>query len=171
MPATIFRQPPSLYRLDINHIFATSQDFIIFVKIKNQLRCFFITNKRLSLSFPFGLPTASTISCKIICSSRQLEIPGSHMITSTTSHSKIIVFKTCKLPYLYANIYLSICFPTCFNGVVCLLYIFSLIQITFIFFVYENNLIIVVQAQRKSHSRDRMVVGFIATYAINAYHI
>jgi hypothetical protein len=44
-------------------------------------------------------------------------------------------------------------------------------QITFVFFVDENNLIIVVQAHRKSHSRDRMVVGFIATYAINAYHI
>jgi hypothetical protein len=108
LPATIFRQPPSLYRLDINHIFATSQDFIIFVKIKNQLRCFFITNKRLSLSFPFGLPTASTISCKIICSSRQLEIPGSHMITSTTSHSKIIVFKTCKIASLSLCKYLPV---------------------------------------------------------------
>ena len=101
MPATVFRQPPSLYRLDVENIFATSQDFIIFVKIKNQLRCFFITNKRLSLPFPFELPTASTISCKIICTSRQQRIPGSHMITSTTSHSKIVVFKTCKIASLF----------------------------------------------------------------------
>jgi hypothetical protein len=56
--------------------------------------------ERLSLPFPFELPTASTINCKIICSSRQQRIPGSHMITSTTSHSKIIVFKTCKIASL-----------------------------------------------------------------------
>ena len=100
LPVTVFRKPPSLYRLDVDRIFGNSQDFIIFVKIKNQLRCFVITNKRLSLPFPFDLPTASTINCKIICSSRQQRIPGSHMITSTTSHSKIIVFKTCKIASL-----------------------------------------------------------------------
>ena len=50
-------------------------------------------------------------------------------------------------------------------------YIISRIQITFIFFVYDYNLIIVVQAHRKSRGRDRMVVGFIATYVINANHI
>ena len=126
MPADVFRQPPSLYRLDVDHIFATSQDFIIFVKIKNELRCFFITNKRLSLPFPFELPTASKISCKIICTSRQQRIPGSHMITSTTSHSKIIVFKTCKTASLSLCKYLLVyLFPTCFNGVVGLLYNFS----------------------------------------------
>jgi hypothetical protein len=50
-------------------------------------------------------------------------------------------------------------------------YIISRIQITFIFFVYDYNLIIVVQGHWKSRGRDRMVVGFITTYVINANHL
>ena len=50
-------------------------------------------------------------------------------------------------------------------------YIISHIQITFNFFVYDYNLIIVVQGHRKSRGRDRMVVGFITTYVINANHL
>jgi hypothetical protein len=53
----------------------------------------------------------------------------------------------------------------------CVCYIISRIQITFIFFVYDYNLIIVVQGHRKSRGRDRMVVGFITTYVINANHL
>ena len=65
---------------------------------------------------------------------------------------------TCLSAFLLVSMALWVC------------YIISHIQITFIFFVYDYNLIIMVQAHRKGRSRDRMVVGFIATFAISTYH-
>jgi hypothetical protein len=66
---------------------------------------------------------------------------------------------TCLSAFLLVSMALWVC------------YIISRIQITFIFFVYDYNLIIVVQGHRKSRGRDRMVVGFITTYVINANHL
>ncbi|XP_052088860.1 phytanoyl-CoA hydroxylase interacting protein-like isoform X2 [Mytilus californianus] len=94
LPVTVDRQPPSLYRLYANLIFKDEKHFIVFVKVKYQLRCYIINGRCFNMKFPFELPSASSVECKILCTCRQQQIEGSIWVASTVSHSHVIRFKT-----------------------------------------------------------------------------
>ncbi|CAC5404671.1 unnamed protein product [Mytilus coruscus] len=61
LPVTIHRQPPSLYRLDVNLMFTSGKDFIVFVRAKKQLRCFIVSGRCFNNMFPFEFPSASSV--------------------------------------------------------------------------------------------------------------
>ncbi|VDH90364.1 Hypothetical predicted protein [Mytilus galloprovincialis] len=94
LPVTIHRQPPSLYRLDANVMFEKEMDFIVFVRAQNQLRCFIVNGRIFNNTFPFELPSASSVSCMVVCACRKQRLEGSIWITTTISHSHVISFKT-----------------------------------------------------------------------------
>ncbi|CAG2208978.1 unnamed protein product [Mytilus edulis] len=94
LPLTVHRQPPSLYRLDVNTMFTDEKYFIVFVKVKNQLRCYNVSGRCLNKPFPFELPSASSVHCKVLCACRQQQIVGRIFVTATVSHSHEISFKT-----------------------------------------------------------------------------
>ncbi|CAC5404670.1 unnamed protein product [Mytilus coruscus] len=94
LPLTVHRQPPSHYRLDVNIMFTDEKYFIVFVKVKNQLRCYSISGRCLNKMILFELPSASSVECKVMCTCRQQQIDGSILVTTTVSHSHVISFKT-----------------------------------------------------------------------------
>ncbi|XP_052088868.1 uncharacterized protein LOC127725722 isoform X2 [Mytilus californianus] len=94
LPVTVHREPPSLYRLDVNRMFLPDKDFIVFIKVKNQIRCYIINGRCVNMAFPFELPSASSVACKVLCACREQRIDGSIWITTTVSHSHVISFKT-----------------------------------------------------------------------------
>ncbi|XP_071134180.1 phytanoyl-CoA hydroxylase-interacting protein-like [Mytilus edulis] len=94
LPLSVHRQPPSLYRLDVNIMFTDEKYFIVFVKVKNQLCCYSISGRCLNKTFPFELPSASSVTCKVMCTCRPQRIEGSFFVTTTVSHSHVVSFKT-----------------------------------------------------------------------------
>ncbi|XP_076077452.1 uncharacterized protein LOC143047960 isoform X2 [Mytilus galloprovincialis] len=94
LPVTIHRHPPSLYRLDVNLMFTSEKDFIVFVRAKNQLRVFIVSDWFLNNEFPFEFPSASSVKCMVLCTCREQRVDGSVWITTTESHSPVISFKT-----------------------------------------------------------------------------
>ncbi|CAG2255176.1 unnamed protein product [Mytilus edulis] len=94
LPVTIHRHPPSLYRLDVNLMFTSEKDLIVFVRAKNQLRVFIVSDWFLNNEFPFEFPSASSVKCMVLCTCREQRVDGSVWITTTESHSPVISFKT-----------------------------------------------------------------------------
>ncbi|XP_063402168.1 uncharacterized protein LOC134686431 [Mytilus trossulus] len=94
LPLTVHRLPPSLYRFDVNVMFTDEKYFIIFVKVKNQLRCYNVSGRCLNKMFPFELPSASSVQCKVLCACLQQRKNGRIFVTTTVSHSHVISFKT-----------------------------------------------------------------------------
>ncbi|XP_071134181.1 uncharacterized protein [Mytilus edulis] len=94
LPVTVNREPPSVYWLDVNHMYLPDKDFIVFIKVKNQIRCYIVNDRCVNMAFPFELPSASSVSCKVLCACRLKRIYGSVWIATTESYSKVIHFKT-----------------------------------------------------------------------------
>ncbi|CAC5404674.1 unnamed protein product [Mytilus coruscus] len=82
------------HKLDVNRMFLPDKDFIVFIKVKNQLRCYIINGRCVTMAIPFELPSTSSVTCKVLCACRRKRIYESVWIATTESHSKIIHFKT-----------------------------------------------------------------------------
>lgn len=97
MALTVYRQPPSFYRLDAIKKSRKAIDYIAFVKIKNELRCFQTKVELPYIQFPFELPSATWITCKVVlCACQQKDTDRHNWVSTTTAHSGIITFKTCR---------------------------------------------------------------------------